>query len=142
MKISQLANLTGVSIRSIRHYEEKGLISASRLANNYREFDESVVDTIHTIQLYLGLGLTTDLIKNIMYCEYPYPETSEANDKKSEYCEELLQIYECKLNEIIKQRQIIDDAQQRLEMQIDLLKRNRDQLMTNHATNSVSRSSS
>lgn len=54
MKISQLAKLTGISARSVRHYEEKGLISVSRLDNNYREFDDSVVEIINTIRLYLG----------------------------------------------------------------------------------------
>ncbi|WP_312886134.1 MerR family transcriptional regulator [Bacillus sp. NTK034] len=36
----------------MRHYEKKGLITAARLENNYREFDNSVVETITTIQLY------------------------------------------------------------------------------------------
>ncbi|GGD52871.1 MerR family transcriptional regulator [Paenibacillus nasutitermitis] len=127
MKISQLADRTGVSIRSIRHYEKKGLLQISRLANNYREFDESSVDTVRTIQLYLGLGLTTDQIKDIMYCEYP--EILEADENKGEYCEELLQVYEKKRNEIIKQRKTLDEAQQKLEMQIDLLKSNRENLI-------------
>jgi len=126
LKISQLADRTGVSIRSLRHYEKKGLLPVSRLANNYREFDESSVETVRTIQLYLGLGLTTDQIKDIMYCEYP--EIQEADEKKGEYCEELLQVYEKKRYEIIEQRKTLDEAQQKLEMQIDLLKRNRENL--------------
>ncbi|WP_199616971.1 MerR family transcriptional regulator [Paenibacillus alkalitolerans] len=124
MKISELAQLTGVSIRSIRHYEKKGLIKVSRLANNYREFDDSIVETINTIRLYLGLGLTTDQIKGILYCEYP---EVQVKDKESEYCEELLQIYETKLKEIIKQRKALADAQLHLEKQIDFMKANRNQ---------------
>ncbi|WP_429841565.1 MerR family DNA-binding transcriptional regulator [Brevibacillus sp. FIR094] len=31
MKISELSQLTNVSTRSIRHYEEKGLLQAERL---------------------------------------------------------------------------------------------------------------
>ncbi|GAA3407694.1 MerR family transcriptional regulator [Paenibacillus hodogayensis] len=123
MKISQLAQITGVSIRSIRHYEKKGLIKVSRLANNYREFDDSVVDLIHTIQLYIGLGLTTDQIKDILYCKYP---DNPGMDKKSEYCEELLQLYQTKRKEIIKQRKVLADAQFLLEKQIDFMNENRD----------------
>jgi MerR family Zn(II)-responsive transcriptional regulator of zntA len=126
LKISQLADSTGVSIRSLRHYEEKGLLPVSRLANNYREFDESSVETVRTIHLYLGLGLTTDQIRDIMYCKYP--EIQVADENKGEYCEELLQVYEKKRNEIIEQRKTLDEAQQKLEMQIDLLKRNRENL--------------
>ncbi|WP_307439824.1 MerR family DNA-binding transcriptional regulator [Bacillus sp. V2I10] len=31
--------MTGISSRSLRHYEKKGLLTVSRLNNNYREFD-------------------------------------------------------------------------------------------------------
>jgi DNA-binding transcriptional MerR regulator len=63
LKISKIAKLTGISSRSVRYYEQKGLLTVSRHAN--REFDDSIVDLINTIQLYLGLGLTTDQIKDI-----------------------------------------------------------------------------
>ena len=124
MKIRQLADRTGASIRSIRHYEKKGLLPVSRLANNYREFDEASVETVRTIQLYLALGLTTDQIRDIMYCEYPEIQETDKKDKGA-YCEELLQVYEKKRNEIIDQRKMLEEAQQKLEMQIDLLKRAR-----------------
>ncbi|MDQ0116507.1 MerR family transcriptional regulator [Paenibacillus harenae] len=121
MRISQLAKITGISSRSLRHYEKKGLITASRLDNNYREFDDSMIEAIHTIQLFLNLGLTTDQIKDILYC----PE-DQWYDKKDEYCEALLQIYETKLNDVIRQKKALDEAQVRLEKQINLMKENRD----------------
>ncbi|MDQ0859688.1 MerR family transcriptional regulator [Bacillus sp. V2I10] len=121
MKISQIAKITGISSRSLRHYEKKGLITISRLDNNYREFDDSIIEAINTIKLYLNLGLTTDQIKDILHC----PEDQEY-DKKDEYCEELLQIYETKLNEVIRQKKALDEAQVRLEKQINLMKENRD----------------
>ncbi|WP_426449908.1 MerR family DNA-binding transcriptional regulator [Paenibacillus sp. S-38] len=36
MKISALAEKTGVSVRCLRHYEQKGLIHSTRLENRYR----------------------------------------------------------------------------------------------------------
>ncbi|WP_169091657.1 MerR family transcriptional regulator [Paenibacillus sp. PL91] len=121
MKISQIAKVTGISSRSLRHYEKKGLITVSRLDNNYREFDDSIIEAINTIQLYLNSGLTTDQIKDILYC----PEDQEY-DKKDEYCEALLQIYETKLNDVIRHKKALDEAQVRLEKQINLMKENRD----------------
>lgn len=121
MKISQIAKVTGISSRSLRHYEKKGLITVSRLDNNYREFDDSIIEAINTIQLYLNLGLTTDQIKDILYC----PE-DQGYDKKDEYCEALLQIYETKLNDVIRHKKALDEAQVRLEKQINLMKENRD----------------
>ncbi len=59
MKISQLSKATGVSPRSIRHYEKKRLLTANRLENDYREFDESAVECVKTTQIFLRLGLST-----------------------------------------------------------------------------------
>lgn len=47
----------------------KNLITAVRLENGYREFDESAIKRIRIIQLYLGLGLTTEQIEEILKCE-------------------------------------------------------------------------
>ncbi|WP_256711035.1 MerR family transcriptional regulator [Paenibacillus sp. FSL A5-0031] len=123
MKISQIAKQTGISIRSLRHYEKKGLITASRLDNNYREFDDSIVEVIHTIQLYLNLGLTTDQIKDIMYCQYP---GNDEFGEKDEYCDELLQIYETKLVEVIRQQKALADAELSLKKHINLMKNHQD----------------
>ncbi|MGM0882938.1 MAG: MerR family transcriptional regulator [Bacillota bacterium] len=122
MKISQIAKMTGISSRSLRHYEKKGLISVSRLDNNYREFDDSIIEAINTIQLYINLGLTTDQIKDILHC----PENLRYDKIEEEYCEALLQIYETKLNDVIRQKKALDEAQVRLEKQINLMKENRD----------------
>jgi DNA-binding transcriptional MerR regulator len=121
LKIGKITDITGVSARSIRHYEKKGLLNVPRLDNNYREFDDSIIEAINTIQLYLNLGLTTDQIKYILYC----PE-NQGYAKKDEYCEALLQMYETKLNEVILQKKAVDEAQVSLEKQINLMKENRD----------------
>lgn len=126
MKISKIAKLTGISPRSVRYYEQKGLLKVPRHDNNYREFDDSIVELINTIQLYLGLGLTTEQIKDIIYCKHIESSEKGRHDKKDEYCEELLQIYENNRNEIIRQRQALDEAQVRLEKQINDMKDNRD----------------
>jgi MerR family Zn(II)-responsive transcriptional regulator of zntA len=85
LKISQIAKRTGISPRSLRHYEKKGFISVSRRDNNYREFDDSIIEGINTIQLYLSLGLTTDQIKDILHC----PKNLRYDKKEDEYCEAL-----------------------------------------------------
>jgi Predicted transcriptional regulators len=40
MRIGELSRLSHVSARAIRHYEEKGLLTADRLENDYRDFSE------------------------------------------------------------------------------------------------------
>ncbi len=44
MRIGELSKKTGVSERSLRHYEEKGLLPSKRLVNGYRDFDESAIE--------------------------------------------------------------------------------------------------
>lgn len=111
MKISQLSKITGASTRSIRHYEKKKLITAVRLENDYREFDESAIKRIRIIQLYLGLGLTTEQIEEILKCEDNGPEDYE-------FCEEMLGIYQEKLDQINRQISALEVVKHRLEKQI------------------------
>ncbi|WP_010494233.1 MerR family transcriptional regulator [Paenibacillus elgii] len=117
MKISQLSRATGVSPRSIRHYEKKKLLTANRLENDYREFDESAVDRVKTIQIYLRLGLGTEEIEQVLNCKDTYPEYAV-----DEYCGEMLAVYEEKLNEINKQMNALATVQLRLEKQIRQMK--------------------
>ena len=69
MRISELAQATGVSIRSLRHYEQKGLLRPRRLDNGYRDYDESAINQVRVIQFYLGLDLNTDEIGKIVNCK-------------------------------------------------------------------------
>ncbi|KPV59098.1 MerR family transcriptional regulator [Paenibacillus sp. A3] len=117
MKISQLSKVTGASPRSIRHYEKKKLLTANRLENDYREYDESAVDRVKTIQIFLRLGLSTEEIEQVLNCKDNYPEY-----EVDEYCDEMLAVYEEKLNEINKQMSALATVQQRLEKQIGQMK--------------------
>ena len=60
MRIGELSKETGVSERSLRHYEEKGLLPSKRLANGYRDFDESAIEKVELIQMYLQIGLNLE----------------------------------------------------------------------------------
>ncbi|WNC15222.1 MerR family transcriptional regulator [Brevibacillus brevis] len=117
MLISQLSKLTGVSPRSIRHYEKKNLLSSNRLRNAYREFDESAITRIKTIQLYLSFGLTTDEIAEILKCEDNLHEMDM-------YCEEMLEPYVAKLHEVKNQMNMLASVHQQLEKQINQIKEN------------------
>lgn len=50
VKIGELSERTGASTRSIRHYEQLGLIESERRPNGYREFDDAAVTTVDTIK--------------------------------------------------------------------------------------------
>ncbi|MEK5056876.1 MerR family transcriptional regulator [Paenibacillus shunpengii] len=113
MKISELSRLTNVSTRAIRHYEEKGLLTAERLENDYRDFNESAVERIRSIQLYLKLGFTADEIRSLFQCEVASPDDYE-------YCEEMHEIYEEKLRKVKGQIDSMLQLKRLLERQVAL----------------------
>lgn len=68
MRIGELARVTGCTPRALRHYEEQGLIAATRAANGYREYDESAVTRVRNIRHLLGAGLTLDDVQVFLPC--------------------------------------------------------------------------
>ncbi|MEU0159163.1 MerR family transcriptional regulator [Streptomyces sp. NPDC006261] len=68
MFIGELASRTGVSTRSLRYYEEQGLLRPQRRASGYREFAEPDVAAVRRIRILLAAGLNTDLIREVLPC--------------------------------------------------------------------------
>lgn len=66
MRIGELAERTGVSRRSLRHYEREGLITAERAANGYRVYDELTAVHVANIRDLVRSGLTLDDIRPSM----------------------------------------------------------------------------
>ena len=77
MRIGELAKATGVSTRSLRYYEEQGLLPAERLANGYREYDERAVRQVAFIQDLFRAGLPSEVIRDIIPCTGPKPPRGE-----------------------------------------------------------------
>lgn len=68
MRIGQLAERSGASRRSLRYYEQHGLISANRTAAGWREYDEATVQRVRNITSLLGRGLTIEGVKELEPC--------------------------------------------------------------------------
>jgi DNA-binding transcriptional MerR regulator len=68
MLIGELASRTGVSERLLRYYERCGLLESGRHSNGYREYDESVVETVTAIRALLAAGLPTRIIRQVLPC--------------------------------------------------------------------------
>ncbi|MER7003810.1 MerR family transcriptional regulator [Dactylosporangium sp. NPDC000555] len=63
MRIGELARRTSVSARSLRYYEQQGLLSPARAENGYREYDELAVIHAVNIKDLMDLALTVDDIR-------------------------------------------------------------------------------
>ena len=69
MQISELCRATGASARSLRYYEQQGLIESRRRVNGYRDFGPETIETVRRIKALLALGLTLETIRELLPCE-------------------------------------------------------------------------
>lgn len=66
MKINEVEALVGITKKNIRFYEEQGLISPRRNAeNSYREYGDEEVDALHRIKLLRKLGVPIEEIRRM-----------------------------------------------------------------------------
>lgn len=65
IRIGQFANACGISVKTVRFYESKGLIQPSYIDHytGYRYYDEANVERIMQILFYKDLGFTLKEIK-------------------------------------------------------------------------------
>lgn len=68
MKIGELALRTGVSQRSLRYYEEHGLLASERTTGGHRDFPERAVDRVILIQQLFAAGLHSKKIAQLLPC--------------------------------------------------------------------------
>ena len=98
MKIGELSGRSGVSARSLRYYEQHGLISAHRGSNGYREYDESVVSRAETIHLLFGMDFSREVVRSVLACAGDAPSAShealaeQLKDVRSDLAERIAQL--------------------------------------------------
>lgn len=68
MHLSKVAELTNISPRMIRYYEEYGLISPRRAENNYRNYSNHDIEIIRKIKILNDAGIKLKDIELMMPC--------------------------------------------------------------------------
>lgn len=66
LTIKKLSEITGVTKRALRFYEENELIKSTRGENNYRMYDESTLDQVQLILFFKYFGFTLAEIKEVL----------------------------------------------------------------------------
>ncbi len=59
MRIGELSQRTGVSQRSLRYYEEQGLLSSSRSDSGQRHYSDAAVQRVSLIRQLFGAGMSS-----------------------------------------------------------------------------------
>ncbi|MFC7327082.1 MerR family transcriptional regulator [Marinactinospora rubrisoli] len=68
MRIGELARRTGVSERSLRYYEQQGMLTAQRTPGGHRDYSEAAVDRVIRIQELFAAGLCSEKIVELLPC--------------------------------------------------------------------------
>jgi DNA-binding transcriptional MerR regulator len=67
MNVSEVAELTGVSVRTLHHYDQIGLLRPRRnLENRYREYAETEIDLLQQILFFRECGFSLAKIKKLL----------------------------------------------------------------------------
>ncbi|WP_030903884.1 MerR family transcriptional regulator [Streptomyces sp. NRRL F-5126] len=77
MRVGELSRATGVSTRSLRYYEDQGLLSSERRANGYREYGEQAVRQVAFIQDLYRAGLPSRIIRDVLPCTASAPPAGD-----------------------------------------------------------------
>ncbi|MFB9683893.1 MerR family transcriptional regulator [Amycolatopsis plumensis] len=68
MRIGELSRRTGVSQRSLRYYEEQGLLTSSRSDAGQRHYSEAAVQRVALIRQLFDAGLSSRVIATVLPC--------------------------------------------------------------------------
>jgi DNA-binding transcriptional MerR regulator len=68
VRIGELAARTGVSVRSLRYYEQQGLLAAERSSSGQRHYPDGAVDRVRLIQQLYAAGLSSKTIVELFPC--------------------------------------------------------------------------
>jgi len=69
LRIGELSRAAGASARSLRYYEQQGLLTSERGPNGYREYGPEAVEAVLRIKALLDVGLPTETIRDILPCD-------------------------------------------------------------------------
>lgn len=93
VRIGELGRRAGVSPRTLRHYEELGLLAARRRANGYRDYDERDVALVSEIRSLVDLGFALEETR-------PFVECLRAGHPTGASCEDSRAVQRRKLAEV------------------------------------------
>lgn len=93
MRIGELAERAGTSSRSLRYYEEQGLLPTRRAPNGHRDYDESDLRLVHQIRELLAIGFGLEETR-------PFVECLRAGHESGDVCPASIAVYRRKLAEL------------------------------------------
>jgi len=101
MNIGDVANCSGLPAKTIRYYEDIGLVQPLRSANGYRTFRESDVHRLAFLGRARALGFTIEDCRSLLKL---YADTDRASAEVKQIAEEHLERIDRKIAELTEMR--------------------------------------
>jgi DNA-binding transcriptional MerR regulator len=117
LRIGEVAQLTGTTPRTIRYYEELGLLApaSDREPGSHRVYDDADVEHLREVlRLRRVLGLSLEELKELS------AEESARVARKREW--------DAGVEDPVRRREILEEAARYVELQLGLLRRRREEL--------------
>jgi DNA-binding transcriptional MerR regulator len=116
MRIGELARRAGTSTRSLRYYEEQGLLSARRTANGHRDYDEADLRVVREIRGLLTIGFGLEETR-------PFVECLQSGHESGDACPASVAVYRRKLTEVEDYLVRLTSVRDHLRTQLDRAER-------------------
>lgn len=101
MNIGDVADLSGLPAKTIRYYEDIGLVEPLRSANGYRSFRQSDVHKLAFLGRARALGFTIEDCRSLLKL---YADTERASAEVKQIAEEHLDRIDRKIAELTEMR--------------------------------------
>lgn len=101
MNIGDVADLSGLPAKTIRYYEDIGLVEPLRSANGYRSFRQSDVHKLAFLGRVRALGFTIEDCRSLLKL---YADTDRASAEVKQIAEEHLDRIDRKIAELTEMR--------------------------------------
>ncbi len=106
MNIGEAARWSNLPVKTIRYYEDIGLVKAKRRDNGYRDYDENHVHKLKFIQRARGLGFSIEECRNLISL---YEDKKRASADVKALVETRIREIDHKLGELQSLRRTLGD---------------------------------
>ena len=106
MNISEAATRAGLPPKTIRYYEEIGLVAPHRDPNGYRSFAESHIHKLHFLARARGLGFSIEDCRTLLAL---YEDDARASSDVKAVAQEHLEKIEAKIAELTAMRDTLTE---------------------------------
>lgn len=118
MKIGEASRVSGVSARSLRHYEDEGLIVPGRFSNGFRDYCQTTIDRVLVIRSLLESGLPVRLIREVL------PSLTDSSEASTDVvCAEFLHEVQGYRDRLAARIAVLSDQQAALDAYLEEARR-------------------